>query len=149
MKGELKLNCKLKWWIASLNSEMWALTLTAMGSKIPIWVGHRLLFFCPLIHYLDAWFFNCNEKTWPRYPENYVSNFEGINCQTDCRNCILWASKSNYGMSFVPGIVQAQICLNFCNFRTERTENMVSSASLKKSILLFFSIIVILLSSYC
>ena len=45
---------------------------------VKIWVGHRLLFYCPLIHYLEAWFFNCNEKTWPRHPENSVSDEPGF-----------------------------------------------------------------------
>ena len=48
----------------------------------------------------------------------------------------------NYNMSFVSGLVQGGICLNFPNFRKEKMENMISSACLKKSILLsiFFSI---------
>ena len=49
---------------------------------------------------------------------------------------------SNYGMSFVPGLIPPGICLNFVNFLKEKTENLVSSASLKKLILslIFFSI---------
>ena len=51
---------------------------------------------------------------------------------------------SKYGMSFVSGIVRARICRNFLNFRKEKTENLVSSASLKKLILLSIFFLIML-----
>ena len=66
---------KVKWSKCELNGQNVSWT-------VKIWVGHHLLVFCPLIHYLEAYFFNCNENNWP---DVQISNFAFWGYQLDSR----------------------------------------------------------------
>ena len=102
-----------------------------------IWVGHRLLFFCPLIRKLKAWFFNCNEKTWPRCQKILfpILCFEGINFKTwfppnrsskflyGHQGCLMVIG--NYGINFRPDPKRLQT--HFLKWKNEKPRLLPTS----------------------
>ena len=129
-------------WSAEVQTEI--LSPSTFKSENASWtvktLGHRLLFFCPLIHFLKAWFFNCNEKTWPKilFP---ILCFKGINFKTwfppnqlfefvclHIRRSLMVIA--NYGMNFRPGLIP--LWINFLKFSKWKMETPVFSLPLKK-----------------
>ena len=98
-----------------------------------------------LIHCIEEWFFMCHKtiqnimvsifRVWGVWLWNSITGKPIVEIFfMSIKKCLLVIS--NYGMSFMPGIVQAGTCQKFFNFLKEKMEKLVLSASLTKVILL-------------
>ena len=76
-----------------------------------------------------AWIFNCNQRTWPRYLENFVSNFafrgyqlqNSIPAKPIVQIFLYWHQNGNYGMNFRPNPKWDRTQINFLKFLHGRT----------------------------